>query len=40
MKAQGAGGPGTVGYSPGNIASGAIYDVLGRSYFVGMRMSF
>jgi outer membrane receptor protein involved in Fe transport len=36
----GTGGPGTTGYSPGNIASGAVYDVLGRSYFAGFRMSF
>jgi outer membrane receptor protein involved in Fe transport len=33
-------GPGATGYSPGSIATGAAYDVLGRQYFVGLRMSF
>ncbi len=36
----GAGGPGTTGYAPGSIASGAVYDTLGRSFYAGMRMSF
>jgi iron complex outermembrane recepter protein len=36
----GAGGPGTTGYSRGSILSGAAYDVIGRQYFAGLKMSF
>jgi iron complex outermembrane recepter protein len=35
----GVGGPGTEDYSPGTVAGGA-YDTLGRSYYLGVRMSF
>jgi len=37
--ATGATGPGSTSYSEGNLASG-VYDALGRSYFVGVRLSF
>jgi outer membrane receptor protein involved in Fe transport len=35
----GDGGPGTDGYSPGTIAGGGAYDLLGRRYFIGVKMS-
>ena len=35
----GVGGPGTTGYAPGNIASGGAYDLLGRRYFMGVKLS-
>lgn len=35
----GDGGPGTDGYNPGNIASGGAYDLLGRRYFLGVKLS-
>jgi outer membrane receptor protein involved in Fe transport len=35
----GAGGPGTANYNPGSIASGGAYDLLGRRYFLGLKMS-
>jgi outer membrane receptor protein involved in Fe transport len=35
----GDGGPGTDGYSPGTVAGGA-YDTLGRSYYLGVKLSF
>lgn len=35
----GEGGPGTDGYSAGTIATG-VYDTLGRSYYLGVKMSF
>lgn len=35
----GAGGPGTDGYSAGSIAGGGAYDLLGRRYFLGLKMS-
>ena len=35
----GEGGPGTTGYNPGTVAGGA-YDTLGRSYYLGLKMSF
>jgi outer membrane receptor protein involved in Fe transport len=36
----GDGGPGTPGYNPGNIAGGGAYDLIGRRYYVGVKMSF
>lgn len=36
----GAGGPGTTGYARGMIAQGSVYDVLGRSYYLGVKMTF
>jgi outer membrane receptor protein involved in Fe transport len=36
----GDGGPGTPGYSPGNIAGGGAYDLIGRRYYGGVKMSF
>lgn len=35
----GDGGPGSDGYNPGNIASGGAYDLLGRRYYLGVKMS-
>lgn len=35
----GDGGPGTDGYNPGTIATGP-YDTLGRSYYLGIKISF
>jgi outer membrane receptor protein involved in Fe transport len=36
----GDGGPGTDGYNPGSIASGGAYDLLGRRFFLGFKLSF
>jgi iron complex outermembrane receptor protein len=35
----GVGGPGTDGYAIGSLASGGAYDLLGRRYFVGLKLS-
>ena len=35
----GVGGPGTTNYNIGTIASGGAYDLLGRRYFLGLKLS-
>jgi iron complex outermembrane receptor protein len=35
----GTGGPGTTGYATGMLLTGSVYDVLGRRYYLGMKLT-